>query len=95
MNDLNHLVVPHLNINGTSKHELMMQLEHAAHTLQTALKSLNEAAPHGRDYQTVTPALFTLARMQHYERYKKIKEVYNEILYIWNKLDCDDNRRVI
>lgn len=47
------LIVPQVNINGTSAEALVDQQRIVLHNLDHLLHSMGEAMPHGRDWQTV------------------------------------------
>lgn len=46
------LIVPRVNINGTSKKQLVEQYMEVVRHLNMTLAMMGPAAPHGRDYQT-------------------------------------------
>ena len=73
------LQAPQVNNNGTSKKELMEQLIAVAHAGREMEKALSNAAPHGRDYQTLKPGAFQVARKQWEDRAKRISSVMDEI----------------
>lgn len=52
------LQAPQVNNNGTSKKDLMEQLIAVAHAGREMQKALSNAAPHGRDYQTLKPGMY-------------------------------------
>jgi hypothetical protein len=53
MIDMSHpLVLPRVNMNGTSKGELVSQLTDVTRALDEAVSLMAIARPHGRDFQT-------------------------------------------
>ena len=55
-NALSGLVVQKVNLNGTSKSDLLDQYKKCLRALRELDKAMGEAMPHGRDYQTHTTA---------------------------------------
>ncbi len=74
------LVVPCVNINGTSKDDLVNQLQTAYMACETLMNALAAAAPHGRDYQTVSQELYLDARRQHDQRMRVVKQMQVELI---------------
>lgn len=56
---------PFVNINGTSREELIAQTKRIRDAATELREALIAARPHGRDYQTVTSILFEADRSQH------------------------------
>jgi len=56
---------PKVNINGTSKDELVRQFLECHEALEAAYKAMQDCYPHGRDFQTQSPEIYRLARDQH------------------------------
>jgi hypothetical protein len=73
------LVVPALNINGTSAKELLAQIREAWHGVREARRLHGLTIPHGRDYQTVDPRLYRLAREQHHQRTAALAAVEDDL----------------
>ena len=46
---------PFVNLNGTSREELIKQAFDVSSAAETLIQALRDAAPHGRDYQTASP----------------------------------------
>lgn len=64
-----HVSPPILNLNGTSAEMLLEQRHKLAQALELARSDLREAAPNGRDWQTVRdPATFKAAQAEHARR---------------------------
>ena len=72
------LVLPQINLNGTSKQQLIEQQLGVAAALRTLLKAMGEAAPHGRDYQ-FRPAEYRTAGTAWAERVAVIHGMLMEI----------------
>ncbi|MGH2613412.1 MAG: hypothetical protein ACRDFB_10260 [Rhabdochlamydiaceae bacterium] len=81
----NAIVAPTININGTSKEELYSQFRTVADTLQDAMRALAQCSPHGRDYPLDNE--FRLAREQYNKRAHMLREIYDEIVNIWQQID--------
>jgi hypothetical protein len=64
---LKHL--PILNLNGTSYEELVRQQQNVIEKLSLAIAAMNEAMPHGRDYQlNPNPTDCHLDQAEHVQR---------------------------
>lgn len=44
------MVLPHVNMNGTSQKDLFWVNRHALDSVKDAIEKLRESMPHGRDY---------------------------------------------
>jgi len=73
------LIAPKINLNGTSKEDLLRQCLQAVGALDEALAALREMTPHGRDYQTANSGTFELAAAQHRSRIERVTEVRREV----------------
>lgn len=69
---------PFVNINGTSRKELIDQRLDAAVAVNAALAALQKTLPHGRDY-IGDPARYDHDRSVHWKRVDKLKELYDEL----------------
>lgn len=90
MQSLNDTVAPIVNINGTSKAELMRQLGEALKAAQTLIDALNEAMPHGRDYPNGPDCgaqEYRKARADMANRIALVREIFAQLLNI--ALDID------
>lgn len=76
-----HVVVsPIVNINGTSREELLNQWRRAHEALLNAETALRECTPHGRDFQTDrTGQLYNEAREQHMIRLAHLIAIRKEV----------------
>lgn len=77
------LVIPQVNLNGTSKNQLLEQYKKSIIALRNAHDALCNASPHGRDYQTMSPETYRIARMQHTNRTERLSTVTNELEAIY------------
>lgn len=78
----NPLLVPTININGTSKESLFQNYLSALHAVEAARDALHDCAPHGRDYQTAAAGAYLEARKQHVLRLGKLESVISELMQI-------------
>jgi len=62
---MTEIIAPAVNINGTSRKELLRQCIEARAAVIAAFKALQGFSPHGRDYQTLSPDVYRAARHQH------------------------------
>lgn len=74
-----NLMIPTIHTNGTSKEELVKQVQDSLTQLNVAIASLIDAAPHGRDYYPQGPDAYKQAALQHEDRVSRIKSVYAEL----------------
>jgi len=75
----NHeLVLPIIHLNGTSREELLEQLEVAHSALLNALLAIKRSAPNGRDYYPV-PGLLDRAIEQHGRRMRILTDLMREL----------------
>lgn len=56
-------VRPVVNMNGTSREELMRQAFDVSNAAEALIQALGRAAPHGRDYQTTSYERYSDDRM--------------------------------
>lgn len=77
MTDL--LSIPVVNINGTSRAELIELRKNTRNALKEALNCLALMRPHGRDYQTVSHEQYTRAVEIHKLRETTVKAIADEI----------------
>jgi len=69
--------LPIVNINGTSRKQLLEQYLAALLALQVTVKAVQDAAPHGRDY--VHGGNISAAIAEHVERLAVLQRVADEI----------------
>ncbi len=70
---------PIVNINGTSREQLVKQYTDAMIAIENAGGLLQNSAPHGRDYQTLPTAEFNLAMSEHRTREKALLRVLHDL----------------
>lgn len=73
---------PQLNINGTSQTALIEQYESTAAAMVKAIDALRNAAPHGRDYQTLPAGAYMQAKKEHDARIAALQSVYDDLMDI-------------
>jgi hypothetical protein len=73
------VIVPVVNLNGTSAEKLMEGYREALDALRTAISYMPSIEPHGRDYQTEERTVFSEAADQHRSRVKALEGVYQDI----------------
>ena len=71
--------VPQVNINGTSVEELVAQRRSIMRHLRKAMLLLAEAAPHGRDFQTVERECYKEARELYEARWTTLSEIHDDL----------------
>jgi hypothetical protein len=85
---LSSIPVPSVHLNGTSRDALIRQLLDAHDALRQAVETMQDGAPHARDYYTqADPDAFTKARNAHFARLAKIEDVQNELFALAEAID--------
>lgn len=72
------LLPPTIHLNGTSKDELLNQLEAVVSALDAALAAINAAAPNGRDFYPQGPEALTKAQAAFDERVLALRRVHTD-----------------
>lgn len=72
------LVLPQVNMNGSSRKSLVQQQCDVMRALRATYKAMAEATPHGRDYQ-FQPAEYPTARDAWLERMRAVSSLLEEI----------------
>ena len=75
---MNPLVLPQINLNGTSRECLVEQQCSVLHVLRSLLKVMEQASPNGRDYQ-LRPAELQPALEAWSQRWVMIDDLRKEI----------------
>jgi hypothetical protein len=75
----NEVVVPVVNMNGTSASELIAGYLEVLSAITELTKAMSKITPHGRDYQTETPDVFVEAYEQHGSRLRLLAIMHKEI----------------
>lgn len=76
---LSALSVPTIHLNGTSADVLADQLMAAVTAIRDALRKLDDAAPHARDYYLRGNGAFTKEMQEHLSRVERIQSVNREL----------------
>jgi len=76
------LVTPVVNINGTSKSELLRQQTDIMSAISDLQKVMRQATPNGRDFQTVGQGFAEEARDAFNERYNLLTKMYEEFQHV-------------
>lgn len=76
---MRYLVQPIVNLNGTTRERLVHQQQEVINACDVLLKAMNEAMPHGRDYQLQGPGTYEAARDAYLERLEYVRALRNEI----------------
>lgn len=76
------LTAPTVHLNGSSGSALEEALDKAARDCQTALNSVMECYPHGRDYYPQGEGAYDAARKEHQARMAAISKVMGELMEI-------------
>jgi hypothetical protein len=79
MTDLAKLAMPSVHLNGTDKHSLLLGYRTAIAALNLAIKTVQDTAPHGRDYYIQKDNPIQRAIAEHAERLQKLHRVMQEI----------------
>jgi hypothetical protein len=73
------LTVPTVHLNGTSRKELLKQIEDAHAAVRNAIDKLCAAGPNGRDYYPQGPQAINHAVDEHSVRVQKLVSVQREL----------------
>jgi hypothetical protein len=76
---VNGLIVPTVHLNGTSKDELIAQLDAALDALSVAQAALLRAAPNARDYYVQGVSAYARADAEHVSRMQRLNSVKSEL----------------
>lgn len=78
------VTLPIVNINGTSKEELLKPIYNAYRAVQEAYEAVCKTAPHGRDYQVSLEGEYAVARRDFHRRAGELLKIQEELqaLYI-------------
>lgn len=79
MTTMKPLVLPQISINGSGRNELARQLSEVATALEGVLEAMQNANPHGRDYQH-RPEEYQAARHAWVERFLAVSDMRHEML---------------
>ena len=73
------LMIPTVNMNGTSKDELVRELREAFDAVCTAIDKHADCTVHGRDFYVQGPDAINAALFQRRARSQKLWDVRNEL----------------
>ena len=73
------MILPTIHLNGTSKEQLLAPWHTTVHLLQKAQKSLQEAAPNGRDYYPQGAEAMRQAEAEHLTRMMRLEQLIKEL----------------
>lgn len=76
---MREIIKPTIHLNGTSPEALQAQYEQSAVAVTAAIRLLEEATPHGRDYYPQGPHAVVAARAEHRARLEVLYEVRNDL----------------
>ena len=76
------MITPTVHLNGTSGDDLLSQTTDAMLALSDAIKALQKAGPHGRDYYLHGNSAFPRALQEHEDRLTKLAEVQTDLVAI-------------
>lgn len=88
MTEQPQLTAPRIHLNGTSKQELLEQLEAAYLALSNAILALSKAAPHGRDYYPISDDAIVKATQEHRSRVDRIVSVQMELTQLADAINA-------
>jgi len=87
------LVVPQVNLNGTSGLALIEQQAAVMTAINAALTAMAHAAPHGRDYQTMERGSLTDAIKQWEDRRNRLQAIHDEAYQIAMAINAQEVRK--
>jgi len=73
------MITPQININGSSKDDLLMPRLNAMDLLMDAIEALKQVTPNGRDYPGNNTACIA-DREEHYDRLAKLRALREELM---------------
>jgi predicted nucleic acid-binding protein len=85
------MVYPTVHLNGTSREELLQQVEFAGQALCNAYDALAKMAPHARDYYPQGPDAILAATKEHSDRLHRLATINSEIERIYEALQEDNS----
>ena len=74
------VTAPIVNLNGTSKEELLRLHIDAMHALESAATAMMKVTPHGRDFQTAgSVEVYRQAKADHLRRVNLLWSIHKEL----------------
>ena len=89
---MSHLVTPTVNLNGSSKHDLVGQMLTIMRALEDAEHAICHAMPHGRDFQTMDAESYRAAREAFCERARAVHAMCAEFGELAIAINAQDGR---
>ena len=86
------MIYPRVHLNGTSRKELLEQLETAYRALNTAYACVQSAFPHARDYYVLPDSAYTQARHEWHARLSAIAQAKVDMLEIYQNVESQGRR---
>jgi hypothetical protein len=77
--DLAKLAMPSVHLNGTGKQSLLLAYRAAITAVNLAIDTVQDTAPHGRDYYVQKDNPIAAAIIEHAERLAKLHRVRQEL----------------
>jgi hypothetical protein len=84
------MMYPTVHLNGTSKRELIDQLCNACMAINTALSTVTDAQPNGRDYYPQGDTATKDALNEHAARIQSLVKVRDELMEIAEHIDASE-----
>ena len=82
------MIFPTVHLNGTSGADLLSQTVDAMLALSDAMKALQNAGPHGRDYYVQGPRAIDAAMSEHRARLAQLEAVQADLVAIYESIDA-------
>ena len=79
-------------MNGTSRKELLEQLESAGRAVIAARKALTDSFPHARDYYVISDSAYAQARDEWRDRIELLTVLRNELLDVYMHVESQGKR---
>jgi hypothetical protein len=76
---MSNITLPTVHLNGTSRDSLLDDYMAAMDAIRLAMKALQSAAPHPRDYYVQSNMSAHLARDEHFTRLARLRETLDEL----------------
>lgn len=88
------ITFPVVHLNGTSKEELVKQMDDAYDAINNAFETLKKAAPNGRDYYVRdNEGHLDRAVAEHQDRLRRLASVMNECEAIAMAIEDEETQR--
>lgn len=87
------MMFPTIHLNGTSGDELLSQTVDAMLALSDAIKALQAAGPHGRDYYVQGSRVIDAAMDEHIARIEKLEAVQADLVEISESIHAQMTER--